>query len=112
MIDAYKLGISSTLGNSNPLLRVKYHIITVQLISCFKYLHTSSGKTDGKTDQRVRVCIVMYLVFNTLPRFVIAFLLRGKGLSFTAAVTVSSGLETPKIKSVTASTFFLLFAKK
>ena len=91
---------------------MKYRIIIVQVKSYFKYLHTSSGKTDGKTGQRVRVCIVMYLLVNTLPRFVIAFLLRSKGLSFTAAVTVSSGLEIQKIKSVTASTFFLLFAKK
>ena len=49
------------------------------------------------------VCKVMSLLFNTLSRFVIAFLPRSSCLLFMAAVI----LEPKKKKSITASTFSL-----
>ena len=45
------------------------------------------------------------LLFNTLSRFVIAFLSRNKGLNFVAAVMCTVLLEPKKIKSATVSTF-------
>ena len=47
----------------------------------------------------------MSLLFNTLSRFVIAFLSRSKHLNFMAAVPFTVILEPKKIKSVTVSTF-------
>ena len=49
---------------------------------------------------------VMYLLFNTLSRFVIAFLPRSKCLLiFWLQSLFTVILEPPKIKSITASTF-------
>ena len=49
---------------------------------------------------------VMYLVFNTLSRFVIAFLLKSKHLSISWLQSPSTVIsETKKIKFVTVSTF-------
>ena len=72
--------------------------------------------TTGKTIA-LTICTyvgkVMSLLFNMLSRFVIAFLPRSKRLliswlqSPTAVI-----LEPKKIKSVTVSTFPLLFAMK
>ena len=50
---------------------------------------------------------VLSLLFNTLPRFVIAFLPRRKHLLISWWQSLSTViLEPKKIKSVTASTFF------
>ena len=70
--------------------------------------------TTGKTIALTRwtfVSKVMFLSFNTLSRFVIAFLPRSKHLILwlqSSAVI----LELKKIKSVTASTFPHVFAMK
>ena len=51
---------------------------------------------------------VMSLLFNMLPRLVIAFLPRSKShltFNFMAAVTIYNGFEAPKIKYVTVSIF-------
>ena len=49
----------------------------------------------------------MSLPFNTLSRFIVAFLPRSKHLNFVTEVTMSSViLEPPKIKSDTVSTVF------
>ena len=56
---------------------------------------------------------VMSLLFNMLCRFVITFLPRSKNLLISCLHSPSTGiLEPKKIKSVTVSTFFLLFAIK
>ena len=53
---------------------------------------------------------VMSLLFNTLSRFVIAFLPRNKRLSISWLQTPSAVvLETQKIKSVTVSIFFPIY---
>ena len=62
--------------------------------------------TTGKTIALTRwsfVGKVMSLLFNTLPKFVIAFLSRSKCLNFMAAVTICSDFGAPKIKSDTVS---------
>ena len=56
---------------------------------------------------------VMYLLFNILSRFIIAFLPRNKCLLTSCLQSLSVViLEPKKIKSATASTFPLLFAMK
>ena len=66
--------------------------------------------TTGKTIALTRwtfVGKVMSLLFNTLSRFVIAFLPRSKHLLISWLQSPSAViLETKKIKSVTASTFY------
>ena len=63
--------------------------------------------TTGKTIALTRwtfVSKVMSLIFNMLPRFVIAFLLRSKCLLISWLQSPSAViLEPPKIKSVTVS---------
>ena len=55
----------------------------------------------------------MSLLFNTLFRFVIAFLPRRKDLlSFMAGVTICSDFLSKKRKSVTVSTFSLFICQK
>ena len=56
---------------------------------------------------------VMSLLYNTLSRFVIAFLPKSKCLLISRLQSPSAViLEPKKIKSVTVSTFPLLFAMK
>ena len=66
--------------------------------------------TTGKTIALTRwtfVGKVMSLLFNMLSRFVIAFLPRSKHLLISWLQSPSAViLETKKIKSVTASTFY------
>ena len=63
--------------------------------------------TTGKTKALPRLTFVgkvMSLLFNTLSRFVIAFLLRSRHLlNFMAAVTICSDFGAQKRKSVTVS---------
>ena len=62
----------------------------------------TTGKTIALT-RRTFVGIVMSLLFNTLPRLVIAFLLRSKRLLISWLQSPSAViLEPKKIKSVTA----------
>ena len=69
------------------------------------YLYMTIGKTIALTI-RTFVSKVMSLLFKTLSRFAIAFLLRSKCLLNSWQQSPSSLiLETPKMKSVTASTF-------
>ena len=58
------------------------------------------GKPIALTIQTVGK--VMSMLFNMLPRFVIAFLPRSKGLLISPSAVI---LESKKIKSVTASSF-------
>ena len=55
---------------------------------------------------------VMSLLFNTLSRFVIAFLTRSKRLLIHGCIHHLQILEPKKIKSATLSTFLYLFAMK
>ena len=62
----------------------------------------------GKTTALTFVREVMTLLFNTLSKFIRAFLQRSRHLlSFMAIVTVPSVLEAKKIKSVVAFSFSL-----
>ena len=68
-------------------------------------LYMTTGKTIALTIQTF-VCKEMFLLFNTLSRFVIAFLRRSKHLLISWLKSPSSViLEPKKINSVTASTF-------
>ena len=72
----------------------------------------TTGKTIALTIQNF-VGQVMSLLFNMLSRFAIAFLLRSKCLLISWLQALSAVvLEHKKIKSVTTSTFHLLFAVK
>ena len=59
------------------------------LIVQLSHLYMTTGKTIALT-RWMFVGKVLSLLFNTLSRFVIAFLLRSKHLNFVAAVTVGS----------------------
>ena len=76
------------------------------------HLYMTPGKTTASTIQTF-VSKVMSLLFNTLSRFVLAFLPRSKYLLISRLQSPSIViLEPKKIKSVTAFTFSLLFAIK
>ena len=67
--------------------------------------YMTTGKTIALTIGTF-VCRVMSLLFNTLSRFVIAFLPRSKHLLISRLQSPSAGiLEPKKIKSVTTFTF-------
>ena len=59
--------------------------------------YMTTGKPIALT-RRTFVSKVMSMLFNTLSRFVIAFLLRTKHLNFMAAVTISSDFEAQENK--------------
>ena len=73
--------------------------------------YVTTGKTIALT-RWASVGRVMSLLFNMLPRLVIAFLSKSKRLNFMAAVTISVILEPKKIKSLIVSTIPHLFAMK
>ena len=69
------------------------------------YSYVTTGKTIALTKQTL-VSKVMSLLYNTLPRFAIAFLPRSKSLLISWLQSPSAViLEPKKIKSVTASAF-------
>ena len=71
----------------------------------FSHLYTTTGKTITLTIWTF-VGKIMSLLFNTLSRFVIAFLARSKCLVISWLQSLSIViLESKKIKSVTVSTF-------
>ena len=61
------------------------------------HIYMTTGKTMALTIQTF-VVKVMFLLFNTLSGFVIAFLPRSKCLNFEAAVTVHSDFGAQEIK--------------
>ena len=74
--------------------------------------HRITGRTIALT-KRTFVNKVMYLLFNILSRFVIAFLPKSKCLFISWLQSPSAVLLEPqKIKSVTVSMFPHLFAMK
>ena len=75
-------------------------------------LYVTTGKTIVLTVQTF-VGRVMSLFFNTLSRFVIAFLPRSNRLLISWLQSLSAViLESEKIKSVTASTFSLFICRE
>ena len=75
-------------------------------------IHTITGKTIALTIHTF-VGEVMALLFNMLSRFVIGFLPRNKCHLISWLQSPSAVILVPKkIKSVTVSTFPLLFAMK
>ena len=95
--------LKSLLQHHNSKALILWHspFFMVQ-ISC---LYMITGKTIALTiwtyDSKV-----MFLLFNTLSRFVISFLPRGKGLLISWLQSLSAViLEPKKRKSVTASSF-------
>ena len=85
--------LKSLLQHYNSKASVIQHsaFFTVQL----SHPYVAIGKPIALT-MRTFVSKVMSLLFNTLPRFVIAFLPRGKCLNFMAAVTISSDFGAPQ----------------
>ena len=81
----------------------------LQHSACFMVQLSHPYMTTGKTialTRRIFAQIVMFLRFNTLSRFVIAFLQRSKCLLISWLQSPSAViLESKKIKSVTAFTF-------
>ena len=76
------------------------------------HLYRTTGKSTTLTLWTF-VAKVMSLLFNTLSRFVIAFLPRSKHLLISWLQSLFTVILDPKkTKSVTASTFPLLFAIK
>ena len=74
--------------------------------------YMTTGKTIAFTRQTF-VGKVMSLLFNTLSRFVIAFLPKQVSFNFMAAVTICSDCGIPQNKkSITVSTVSPLFAMK
>ena len=65
------------------------------------HLYMTTGKTIALTIQ-IFVGKVMFLLFNMLSRFVIAFLLRSKPLSWLQSPSAVI-LESKKIESITVS---------
>ena len=77
------------------------------------HLYMTTGKTTALTIQTFVDKVMSLCFFNMLSRFVKAFLLRSKCLWISWLQSPSAViLEPKKIKSVTASTFSLLFAMK
>ena len=87
--------LKSLLQHHNSKASVIQHsaFFTVQL----SHPYVAIGKTIALT-MRTFVGKVMSLLFNTLPRFVLAFFPRSKCLDFMAAVTISSDFGAPQNK--------------
>ena len=98
-------GTLKSLQHHSPKASIIWHsaFFMVQL----PHLYTTTGKTIVLTIQTF-VGKVMSLLFNTLSRFVIAFLTRSRCLLILWLQSPSAViLEPKKIKSVTVSTFSL-----
>ena len=86
----------------------KHQFIVLQPSLCSNsHIHTTTGKTIALT-RRTFVSKVMSLLFNTLSKFVIAFLKRSKNLYILWLQSLSKViLEPKKMKSIIISTFCL-----
>ena len=114
--DLFPLGMSGlnsllSKGLSKSLLQQHSSKASVLQCSAFFMLQLShqymtTRKAIALTIQTF-VCKVMSLLFNTLSRFVIAFLLRSKLVLISWLQSLSTLiLELKKMKSVTVYTFF------
>ena len=107
----------ATQGTLKSLLQHNSSKTSVLWRSAFFMVQLSQPyMTTGKTITLTRWTFfskVMSLLFNMLSRFIIGFLPRSKHLSSLWLQSPSAMiLEPKKIKSLTASTFFHLFAMK
>ena len=92
---------------------LQHHSSKVSILQCSGFFiaqlshpYMTTGKTTAST-RRTFIDKVMSLLFNVLPRLVIAFLPRSKHLLISWLKSLSAVfLELPKIKSVTVSTVF------
>ena len=97
--------LNSLQCNSKTLILGHSSFFMVQL----SHLYETTGKSIALTIWTF-VGKVMSLLFNTQSRFVIAFLLRSKGLLISWLQSLSTMiLEPKKIKSVTDSNFYPSF---
>ena len=94
-----------------------HHSLNASVLRCsafFTVQLSHSSMTTGKTTALTTgtfISRVMSLLFNTLSRFVTAFLLRSNHLLISWLQSPSTMIHEPKkSKSVTASTFPLLLA--
>ena len=95
--------LKSLLQQHNSKASILQH--SVFFLDQISYLYLTTRKTIALTIWTF-VSKVMSLLFNTLSRFVIAFLLRSKRLLIQWLLSSSALiLESKKIKSVTVSTF-------
>ena len=103
-----KLGLSKVCSS----FTIQKHQIFGILPSLWSHLNMTAGKTIALAIWTF-VDIMMSLLFNTLPRFVTVFFSRNKHLLISWLQSPSTvNLDPKKIKSVTASTFLLLFSMK
>ena len=111
------LNLLAVQGTLNSLLQ--HHSSKASILGCSAFFmvqlshpYMTTGKTIALTRQTF-VGKIMSLLFNTLSRFVIAFLPRSKRLLISWLQSLSAVILEPKtIKSVTAFTFSLLFTVK
>ena len=105
------LELFAVQGTLKSLLQ--HHSSKVSILQCSGFFiaqlshpYMTTGKTTAST-RRTFIDKVMSLLFNVLPRLVIAFLPRSKHLLISWLKSLSAVfLELPKIKSVTVSTVF------
>ena len=103
------LDLLAVQGTLKSLLQ--HHSSKASILRCaaffmvwLSHLYMTTGKTTALTTW-IFVSKVISLLFNTLSRFVIAFLLRSKRLLISWLQSLSTmTLENKKIKSVSAST--------
>ena len=106
----YWFDLLAVQGNLKSLLQ--HHILKASVLWCsvlfmVQHLYMTTGKTiDYGLTMQTFVSKVMSLLFNTLSRFVIAFLPRSKCLLISWLLSLSTViLEPKKIKFVTVSIF-------
>ena len=84
---------SSPAPQLESINTLAHSLFMVQL----SHQYMTTGKTIAFTLQTF-VCKMMSLIFNMLPRFVIAFFPKSKSLNFVAAVTICSDFEAQENK--------------
>ena len=91
---------------------LQHHNSEVSTLQCTAFFmvqlshqYMTTGKDIAFTLQTF-VCKVMFLLFNMLPRFVIAFFPKSKCLNFMAAVTIRSDFEAQENKICHCFHFF------
>ena len=111
------IGLISLLskGLSRAFSRIQFESINSLVLSLLSVQLSHPYKTNGKTVALTiwaSVGKMISLLFNTLSRFVLAFLQKSKRLLVSRLQSPSTVILEPKrIKSVTASTFALLFTR-
>ena len=127
--DGFPLGLTGLISLQSKGLSRVFSSTTVQNYQFFSnepslwsnsYISTWKLKklknSNNKTTIALTVCTfvgkVLSLLFNTLPWFVIAFLLHSKRLNFMAGITIHSDFGAEENKLSLLSVFPLLFTMK